>query len=248
MILAITVLAIFFASLIFIKVRPSRKPSLEGIEDIRAAQAYDRISKWPQFRVLRRLIVRELRRHKPTGILADIGCGPGLLTTLIARKFPRLKVLGLDTAQEMIKTANANAVSLGFEGRVEFREGNIQSLPLPDQTLDFAVSSLSLHHWSQPERGLAEIHRALKPGGQVLLIDMRRDSRLFFYLLMLFATSIVMPAAMRRINEPLGSVLASYTPEEIQDFFARSPFKEYKAHGGPAWMIIWGRKEQADSE
>ncbi len=248
MILAITVLAIFFASLIFIKVRPSRKPSLEGIEDIQAAQAYDRISKWPQFRVLRRLIVRELRRHKPTGILADIGCGPGLLTTLIAQKFPRLKVLGLDTAQEMIKTANANAVSLGFEGRVEFREGNIRSLPLPDQTLDFAVSSLSLHHWSQPERGLAEIHRALKPGGQVLLIDMRRDSRLFFYLLMLFATSIVMPAAMRRINEPLGSVLASYTPEEIQDFFARSPFKKYKVLGGPAWMIIWGRKEQADSE
>ena len=243
MILAITVLAVLFASLIFIKVRPSRKPSLEGIEDIRAAQAYDRISKWPQFRVLRRLIVRELRRHKPTGILADIGCGPGLLTTLIAQKFPRLRVLGLDTAQEMVKTANANAVSLGFEGRVEFREGNIQSLPLPDHSLDFAISSLSLHHWSEPGRGLAEIHRALKPGGQVLLIDIRRDSRLFFYLPMIFATSIVMPTAMRKINEPLGSLLASYTPKEIQDFFVRSPFKAYKVHGGLGWMIIWGRKE-----
>ncbi len=243
MILAITVLAVLFASLIFIKVRPGRKPSLEGIEDIQAAQAYDRISKWPQFRVLRRLIVRQLRRHKPTGILADIGCGPGLLTTLIARKFPRLKVLGLDTAQEMIKTANANAISLGFEGRVEFREGNIQTLPLPDHALDFAISSLSLHHWSEPERGLTEIHRVLKPGGQLLLIDMRRDSRLFFYLLMIFATSIVMPTAMRKTNEPLGSVLASYTPMEVKEFFARSPFKEYKVHGGPAWMIIWGRKE-----
>lgn len=243
MILAIIVLAILFASLVLVKIQPDRKPSLEGIEDVRAAQAYDRISKWPQFRVLRRLIVRQLRRHKPTGILTDIGCGPGLLTMLIAQKFPRLKVLGLDTAQEMIKTANANANSLGFEGRVEFREGNIQSLPLPDQTLDFAVSSLSLHHWSEPERGLAEIHRALKPGGQLLLIDMRRDSRLFFYLLMIFATSIVMPAAMRKINEPLGSVLASYTLKEIQDFFVRSPFKAYNVHGGPAWIIIWGRKE-----
>ena len=76
------------------------------------------------------------------------------------------------------------------------------------------------------------------------MIDMRRDSRLFFYLLMIFATSIVMPAAMRKINEPLGSVLASYTPLEIKELFARSPFKEYKVHGGPAWMIIWGRKEQ----
>lgn len=243
MILAIAVVAILFASLIFIKVRPGRKSSLEGIDEVQAAQAYDRISKWPQFRVLRRLIVRQLRRHKPAGILADIGCGPGLLTTLIAQKFPQLKVLGLDTAQEMIKTANANAISLGFKGRVEFREGNIRSLPLPDHALDFAISSLSLHHWSEPERGLAEIHRVLKPGGQLLWIDMRRDSRLFFYLLMIFATSIVMPAAMRKINEPLGSVLASYTPMEVKKFFARSPFKEYKVHGGPAWMIIWGRKE-----
>ena len=243
MIPAITVLAVLFASLAFIKVRPNRKPGLEGIDEVQAAQAYDRISKWPQFRALRRLIVRELRRDKPTGILADIGCGPGLLTMLIGQKFPRLKVLGLDTAQEMIKTANANAISLGFEGRIAFREGNIQSLPLPDQTLDFAMSSLSLHHWSKPERGLAEIHRVLKPGGQLLLIDMRRDSRIFFYLLMIFATSIVMPAAMRKINEPMGSVLASYTPVEVKEFFARSPFKEYKVHGGPAWIIIWGKKE-----
>jgi ubiquinone/menaquinone biosynthesis C-methylase UbiE len=243
MIVPIAVVAILFASLIFIKVRPGRKPGLEGIDEVQAAQAYDRISKWPQFRVLRRLIVQQLRRYKPAGILADIGCGPGLLTMLIAQKFPRLKVLGLDTAQEMIKTSNANAISLGFEGRVEFREGNIRSLPLPDQALDFAISSLSLHHWSEPERGLAEIHRVLKPGGQLLLIDMRRDSRLFFYLLMIFATSIVMPAAMRKINEPLGSVLASYTPMEVKKFFARSPFKEYKVQGGPAWLIIWGRKE-----
>ena len=189
--------ALVILLLVFIKVQPVRKPSLEGIEDVRAAQAYDRISKWPQFRALRRLIVRELRRHRPTGILADIGCGPGLLTMLIARKFPQLRVVGLDTSQEMIKNANKNAISLGFEERVVFREGNIRSLPLPDHTLDFAMSTMSLHHWSEPERGLSEIHRVLKPGGQVLLFDMRRDSRIFFYMLMKFATAIIMPAAMR---------------------------------------------------
>lgn len=246
-ILAIAILVILLASLVFIKVQPGRKPSLEGIEDLRAAQAYDRISKWPQFRALRRLIVRELRQHRPTGILADIGCGPGLLTILIARKFPQLKVLGLETAQEMIKTANKNALSLGFQGRVEFQEGNIRSLPVPDHTLDFAVSSMSLHHWSEPERGLAEIHRALKPGGQVLLFDMRRDSRLFFYTLMKFATSIVMPAAMRKLNEPLGSILASYTPMEVNELFARSTFKTFIIKDGFAWMFVWGRKEPSNS-
>jgi len=243
-ILATAALVILLALLVLIKAQPVRKPSLEGIEDLRAAKAYDRISKWPQFWALRRLIVRELRQHRPTGILADIGCGPGLLTILIARKFPQLKVLGLDTAQEMIKTANKNALSLGFQRRVEFQEGNIRSLPVPDHALDFAVSSMSLHHWTEPERGLAEIHRALKPGGQVLLFDMRRDSRLFFYTLMKFATSIVMPAAMRKLNEPLGSILASYTPMEVNELFARSPFKTFIIKDGFAWMFVWGRKEQ----
>ena len=242
-ILMIIALAVLLALLVFIKVQPVRKPSLEGIEDGRAAQAYDRISKWPQFRVLRRLIVREIRKHQPTGILADIGCGPGLLTMLIARKFSPLKVLGLDTAQEMITAAEKNALSLGFKGRVEFRDGNIRSLPMPDQTLDFAVSTMSLHHWSEPERGLTEIHRVLKPGGQVLLCDMRRDSRLFFYMLMKFATAIVMPAAMRKLNEPMGSILASYTPMEVNELFVRSPFKTFIIKDGFAWMFVWGKKE-----
>ena len=242
------IIALVILLLVFIKVQPGRKPSLEGIEDVRAAQAYNRISKWPQFRALRRLIVRELRQRRTIGILADIGCGPGLLTMLIARKFPQLQLLGLDTAQEMIKNANKNAISLGFEGRVVFQEGNIRSLPVPDHTLDFGVSSMSLHHWSEPKRGLAEIHRVLKPGGQVLLFDMRRDSRIFFYMLMKFATAIVMPAAMRKLNEPLGSMLASYTLMEVNELFARSPFKTFKIKSGFAWMFIWAKKEQSNSE
>ncbi len=236
-------LLVILAVLIFKRVRPIRKPGFEGIEDARAARAYDKISKWPQFRILRRLVVRKLRRYHPSGILADIGCGPGLLTMLIAREFPRLNVLGLDTAQEMIKAATANVASRGFQRRVEFRQGDIRSLPLPDHTLDFAASSLSLHHWSEPERGLAEIHRALKPGGRLLLFDTRRDTRLIFYLMMIFATSIVMPSAMREIREPLGSVLASYTPIEIKELFSRSPFKECQVHGGAGWMFVWAKKE-----
>jgi hypothetical protein len=70
-ILTMGTLAALLAILVFVKVHPARKPSLEGIEDAQAAQAYERISKWPQFRVLRRLIVREIRKHRPAGILAD---------------------------------------------------------------------------------------------------------------------------------------------------------------------------------
>jgi len=241
-ILVIAALVILLIALAWPRVRLPRRPGFEGIEDAKAAEAYDRISRWPQFRLLQRMTVRILSKYRPTGTLADIGCGPGRMTTLIAREFPQLHVLGLDTALEMVRAADANAASLGLSGRVEFREGDIASLPLPDGTLDFAVSSLSLHHWSDPVRGLAEIQRVLKPDGQFLLFDLRRDARRFFYLLMRFAQTVVVPPALRNINEPLGSLQASYTPAEMEALLSRSPFRHWKISAGIAWLFIWGSK------
>jgi ubiquinone/menaquinone biosynthesis C-methylase UbiE len=219
-----------------------RAASFEGIEDPQVAQAYNRISQWPQFRLLRRLVVGKLAGHHPSGTLADIGCGPGYLVTLIAEKHPDLRVLGLDTSDEMIKSAESNASRLGLSERVEFRLGDVGDLPLPDGMLDFAVSTLSLHHWTNPSSGLAEIHRVLNPGGQFLLFDLRRDSCGFFLWLIRFAQAVVVPGAIRRANEPLGSLQSSYTLAEVESLFASSPFREYKVEGGVGWIFVWGRK------
>lgn len=61
------------------RVNVSRRISpQESIEDIETVQAYDKISRWPQFRLLRMIIVGELKKHNPNGVLVDVGCGPGL--------------------------------------------------------------------------------------------------------------------------------------------------------------------------
>jgi ubiquinone/menaquinone biosynthesis C-methylase UbiE len=240
--ITISILAAVFVVLGCARIRLARRPSFEGIEDSETAQAYDRISRWPQFRMIRRMIVGKLAKYQPKGSLADIGCGPGYLVTLIARRFRHLHVVGLDTSDEMICAATLNAASLGLSNRVEFREGDVSSLPMPENTLDFAVSTLSLHHWSNPSQGLAEFYRVLKPGGQVLIFDLRRDSRHFFYWLLKFAQMGVVPSALRRVNEPLGSLLSSYTLAEVENLFALSPFNEWKIEGGPAWVFAWAGK------
>ena len=238
----IIVLVAALGAFCFSRINLPRNPGLEGIGDHESAEAYDRISRWPQFRLLRRMILSKLARYHPTGILADIGCGPGRLTALIAQRHPHLHVVGIDSAAEMIRTASTNASSLHLSDRVEFREGDVGSLRIPDGTFDFAVTTLSLHHWSDPSRGLAEVHRVLKTGGQLLLFDLRRDPRRFFYWLLRFAQGIVVPAALRRINEPLGSLLSSYSLAELQGLLARSGFKESSIEGGAGWVFIWASK------
>jgi ubiquinone/menaquinone biosynthesis C-methylase UbiE len=216
----------------------ARRPGLEGIEDREVAEAYDRISGWPQFALLRRLILTRLRKQQPAGRLADIGCGPGRLVTLIAGEDSHLQVIGVDTSDEMIRAAWSNVASLGLAERAEFRQGDVGCLPFADGEIDFAVSTLSLHHWSDPVSGLLEIARVLRPGGELVLFDLRRDPRRFFLWLLHFAQAVVVPGALRRAREPLGSMFSSYTPAEMAGILRETPFKEWKVEGGAGWMFI----------
>jgi ubiquinone/menaquinone biosynthesis C-methylase UbiE len=223
-----------------------RKIGIESIEDPEAIKAYDRISRTPQFAFMRRMFVKELKKHNPTGTIVDMGCGPGYLITVIAKEIPQAHILGIDTSEEMLATASKNLSSLGFGEKTEFRRGGAQSLPLENDSVENVVSTFSLHHWSDPTKAFQEIHRVLKPGGQFLVLDLRRDPRRFFYWLIIFATKVVPlflgTRALKRINEPLGSVLASYTPSELVSFLSRTPFSRISLKGGVGWFFLWGQK------
>jgi ubiquinone/menaquinone biosynthesis C-methylase UbiE len=245
--MAIVIALIFLGAMLLLAGRPRlrfpRQPGLAGIEDAQVVQAYDRINRWPQFQALRWMVVRRLSAMRPAGLLADLGCGPGLLTLMIGRQFPALHVIGLDRAEEMLEVAAAHAEAQGLSERMLFRKGDIEHLPLVDASLDVAVSSLSLHHWLDPQRALAEVHRVLKPGGQVLLFDLRRDARRFFYWLLRFAQGVVVPEALRAANEPLGSLLASYSLPELEALMGGSAFGQWRVEGGAAWVFVWGARK-----
>jgi len=122
---------------------------------------------------------------------------------------------------------------------VEFRHGDGVRMPIGPGTMDFLVSTLSLHHWRDPAPVLRDIYRVLRPGGRFVILDLRRDARRFVYWLMAFAQAFVVPAPMRRMREPLGSLHASYTPAEIAAVVARSGFGGSQIRGGAAWMFVW---------
>ncbi len=214
----------------------------EGIENAEAIQAYDRISRWPQFKLLRKIIIRELKKHNPQGVLVDVGCGPGYFIADIRREFRGLSIVGMDISEEMIQKASENISALGFKEKTSFRQGDIHALPFESNSLDFVVSTLSLHHWSKPIQALREIHRVLKSEGQFLIFDLRRDSPRLFYWLIRFAQMFILPAPMRRINEPSSSVLANYTPVELETILKVTPFKQWDIKQGIFYLFAFGEK------
>jgi ubiquinone/menaquinone biosynthesis C-methylase UbiE len=227
----------------------SRRPqervvSLEGLDDPEIARGFGRVAVMPQMKLLRWTVARRAIALMSQGEAADLGCGPGDLVILLAQMAPKLHVTGVDLSDEMLEQAHARAQEAGFEERVAFRKGDVASIPFPDISLDLVVSTLSLHHWSDPVIVLDEIARVLCPGGAFLIFDLRRDVAFPFWMLLWFATRFVVPRAIRRINEPLGSRDAAYTPEEAKQLAERSRLLGWQVTRGPLWLTIEGKKTE----
>jgi SAM-dependent methyltransferase len=118
----------------------------------------------PMIAPLHRRIGAEVPIEK--GRLLDVGCGPGRLDRLLAAARPDLAVVGIDASPEMVREAGRGPAL----PNLEFRVGTAEEAPFRDE-FDFAIAILTFHHWEEPARGLAGVHRALKPGGQFWIYE-----------------------------------------------------------------------------
>jgi SAM-dependent methyltransferase len=108
----------------------------------------------------------------PTLVVGDLGCGTGRLTEIIA-PFVR-RVIAIDGSADMLDAARHR---LSGCSNVEIRQGEMEALPLASGELGAAMLSLVLHYSADPTRSVAEVARALRPGGRLLLVDMLPHDR-----------------------------------------------------------------------
>lgn len=100
-------------------------------------------------------------------VVADLGCGTGNAAEQLAPLVK--KVIAVDREPAMLDAARTRLT--GFNN-VEFRQGDIERLPLKDREVDAAMMFLVLVHLHEPEQALSEARRAIKPGGILLLVDL----------------------------------------------------------------------------
>lgn len=108
----------------------------------------------------------------------DLGCGAGIDTLLAARLVsPGGRAIGLDTLPEMLAQAEANARD-GAIINVEWLRGELESIPLPDASVDVAISNGVLNLSPRKGRAMSEIFRILRAGGRISLADIVLDEEL----------------------------------------------------------------------
>lgn len=234
--------ALFTAWYLYNQRPRERVTGSEGLDDPEVARGFGRVAKMPQMKLLRAYVSQRAVQMVAQGTAVDLGCGPGDMVINLARRAPELHVTGVDLSDEMLTQAEARAHRAGLGGRIAFRKGDVADIPFPDASLDLVVSTLSLHHWSNPVAVLKEIARVLRPGGAFLVFDLRRDLALPFWMLLWFVTHVVVPKAIQRINEPLGSRNAAYTPEEAAHMLDAASIDWGHVTQGPLWLTLEGVK------
>ncbi len=109
-------------------------------------------------------------RLVPAITVADLGAGEGMVSQLLARRAAR--VWCIDNSPRMVEVGTGLAKKNGL-ANLTYKLGDIEQVPLPDRSVDLAILSQALHHASHPQTAVNEAHRILKPGGQLLVLDLK---------------------------------------------------------------------------
>jgi len=112
-------------------------------------------------------------RLVPAITVADLGAGEGLVSQLIARRAER--VWCIDNSAKMVEVGTELAKKNGL-ANLAYKLGDIEAVPLPDKSVDLAILSQALHHASHPQTAVNEAARILKPGGQLLVLDLKEHA------------------------------------------------------------------------
>lgn len=146
-------------------------------EFTRWSESYDRcILQWLLFGPSHRALIRRIRTvagDRPVRIL-DVGCGTGVFAARIRAELPAARVCGIDLVSGML--AKGAERWRRHAGHVLPVQADSERLPFAAGTFDFVTCANSFHHYPRQDRAVAEMHRVLRPGGRLMLIDGYRDA------------------------------------------------------------------------
>jgi len=112
---------------------------------------------------------------QPESRVLEIGFGPGVSTQYASEKASKGFVAGIDHSETMVQAARRRNATAIQAGRVDLKQGDVSSLPYPDESFDKVFSIHSIYFWANPADCLKELRRVLKPGGLLAITIKPKD-------------------------------------------------------------------------
>lgn len=153
--------------------------------------------------------------------LIELGCGPGFYSCEFARRFPTIKVVGIDQSDQQLSCARRRAQTLGLVN-CQFEKMNILEQSRPDESVDIVIASRLFTVLLDRNRALSEIYRVLRRGGRCLIAEPRHAFRASIPLLAMWFLA-GMTRCKHGYREPRkASVLVQ---DEFAALFTRDPWR-----------------------
>jgi ubiquinone/menaquinone biosynthesis C-methylase UbiE len=173
-------------------------------------------------------IVRSLGTLEDKGAtIVDLGTGPGWLAVELHKLWPQAKIIGVDPSTEMLKIARRNADEAGIPD-FEARLGAAEETSLPSNSADLVVSQYSFHEWEDPQQGLREVFRILKPRGSLILSDYNR--------------AWLSPWKRKLLGLFHHLDMFEFTFDQVADLLTEAGFDELEDQGGGLQWFVRARK------
>ena len=154
-----------------------------------------------------------LAQLSPGEVVLDLGSGGGIDVLLSAKRVgPSGKAYGLDMTDEMLALARANQRKAGVDN-VEFLKGEIESIPLPDASVDVVISNCVINLSADKDRVLTEAFRVLRPGGRFAVSDV-------------VVRGEVPPSLRRSVELWIGCVAGALSEDDYRAKLAKAGFTQ----------------------
>ena len=181
------------------------------------ANEYDRFNYLASFnidRIWRKRAISSLKPFAPRNVL-DIATGTGDLALLIEKIFKPESIIGCDISEGMMQVAREKCRRRGITN-IRFEKEDCTALSYPDNSFDALTSSFGVRNFQELEKALGEMHRVLRPGGHLVILELSSPTKFPMKQLFPVYAKYVMPTLGRLFSKDAKAY--RYLPESIAAF------------------------------
>ncbi|WP_420581985.1 bifunctional demethylmenaquinone methyltransferase/2-methoxy-6-polyprenyl-1,4-benzoquinol methylase UbiE [Reichenbachiella sp.] len=162
----------------------------------------------------RKKAIKQLKAHQPKMIL-DIATGTGDLA-IEALKLNPEKIIGVDISEGMLEVGRKKMIELGVEDQVEMRMGDSEQLLFEDNKFDAVIVAFGVRNFENLEKGLADMHRVLKDGGKLVVLEFSKPTKFPMKQLYGFYFKAILPLIGKLVSSD--NAAYTYLPESVAEF------------------------------